>query len=54
MHATTFPVTHDPAPSQVEAGVTEAVLAQLAVLQLMPFSYLAHLPPEQVPVVSHV
>jgi hypothetical protein len=54
VHATASPVTHVPAPSQVEAGVTEVGPAQVAALQLEPLSYFAHFPLRQVPVVPHV
>jgi hypothetical protein len=47
-------VTHVPRPSQVEAGVSDEFVAQLAALQLLPSTTYAHFPDWHRPVVPQV
>lgn len=46
-------VTQVPAPSQVEAGVTDDEVAQTAGLQRIPLSCTAQVPPRHTPVMPH-
>ena len=52
-HVRSSGVTQAPAPSQVDSGVTEDMLAQTPSLQWVPLSVYAQAPPLHVPVVPH-